>query len=75
MIRKLVNWLLRTLHIRRKQKKSALVSIMELLPILYAMMAVAFMVRRAVGDLPLRIRIWLRVKYCVRYVRAAIIGY
>jgi len=77
MIRRLVNWFLYTLHIRERKSISAIVSLVELLPLLTACAVIMHAVV-AFGPFPRKSsykRIMLWVKYHIQHLRRVVVGY
>jgi len=76
MIRRFVDWILHILHIKRREPKSALEAILELIPYLLACMVVRFIVNKL--DLPSP-TLWQRVLFGLRlrlrHWRMVVIGH
>jgi len=78
MIRRLIEWLLHILHIRRRRKVGALQSLTDLIPMLFCTVALVGLfnwLAPFLPDQPWYERVWWSVWYRVQHVRAIIVGY
>ena len=78
MIRKFVGWLLHILHIKRRQEIDIIQTLNELMPMLFAAMAIIGAViqyRQIFPVLSWYMRIWQNIKFCIRRMRIVVIGY
>jgi len=75
MIRRIVEWILHKLGIKKQERKGALEAMVDLLPIVLGIMVIVSAFRWLAADLPL----WQRMKYWFRYrlllFRSVVIGY
>lgn len=76
MIRKFIDWVLYTLHIKKREHKSALEAIFDLLPYLFACMVVTSIINRLDLAPPTLWQVVLfRLRLGLRRWRMVIIGY
>jgi hypothetical protein len=76
MIRRIINWFAYLLHIKKRERKSALDSLLGLLPILVCYAVIRGAVKWVgLPPLPWYLRLIFWIKHRIRYVRAIVIGY
>lgn len=77
MLRKLINWLLYTLGLKKKEHKDAIVSLMDVMPLMLIVAAIMG-AAKSLGPFPKQPwhrRILFKVKLFFRESRAILIGY
>jgi hypothetical protein len=78
MVRKFTYWLMYLLHIKKRPpEKSALEAVLDLVPILFAMILITNLFKHLVGDLrlPRYKRILYRIRYFIRRLRVTVVGF
>jgi len=77
VLRKIINWLLYTLGLKEREHKDAIVSLMDIIPLMFGMIAIIGAVK-SLGPFhkqPWRRRILFEVKLFFRRSRVILIGY